>query len=447
VILCWYDDKLRHFCRAKQVIINFDYAQIQMPKTIQKISAYDKFLSAIHSPMTKVEYVRKLDNYAKYFNIKSWDKYVKRNSDAIHEELEVYIAELKKRGVRNHSIKNALNPVLLLLKMNRVATHDKILKTQLRRDGKTTAGHEPYKTEEIQLMLDVTKELRSKALVHFWASTGCRPASVIDPVLRLKHLVEMPHDCTAMKIYDESDQGYWAFLTPEATKILRHYLQSRKINGEKLDDESPVFINSHDSHGTRGEPITIRSVREIMYRIIRKAGVQRIKIGPRYDKAAIYAFRHRFNKILKINNSVNSNIAEKLMAHKKGLDGVYLNPTREECFAEFVKAIPELTINRQAKLQLENELQQEKIIETEALRKQVRDLESRIDEMDKQKIESLIDVKSEKFKSLEDKISELVKNHEHLSAFIATDPEYYKRFILDEKKRLDEKEKSDNKQN
>jgi len=82
-----------------------------------------------------------------------------------------------------------------------------------------------------------------------------------------------------------------------------------------------------------------------MYRILANTGIEREKVGKRYDKAVIYGFRKRFNTILKINNDVNSNIAEKLMAHKRGLDGTYLQPTREECFVEFVKAIPELTIS------------------------------------------------------------------------------------------------------
>lgn len=64
-------------------------------------------------------------------------------------------------------------------------------------------------------------------------------------------------------------------------------------------------------------------------------------------------YRKRFNGILKMNNNVNSNIAEKLMAHKKGLDGVYLEPAREECFAEFVKAITELTTDGSMKKQFE----------------------------------------------------------------------------------------------
>ena len=43
------------------------------------------------------------------------------------------------------------------------------------------------------------------------------------------------------------------------------------------------------------------------------------------------------------------------MAHKKGLDGVYLRPSRVEFFKEFVKAIPELTTDGTARKQAELE--------------------------------------------------------------------------------------------
>ena len=54
------------------------------------------------------------------------------------------------------------------------------------------------------------------------------------------------------------------------------------------------------------------------------------------------------------------------MAHKRGLDATYLQPTMEECYAEFKKAIPELTVDgtarKHAKLEQErtakDELQQ-----------------------------------------------------------------------------------------
>ncbi len=41
------------------------------------------------------------------------------------------------------------------------------------------------------------------------------------------------------------------------------------------------------------------------------------------------------------------------MAHKRGLDGTYLQPTREECFTEFLKAVPGLTVDPTEKQKLE----------------------------------------------------------------------------------------------
>jgi integrase/recombinase XerD len=41
------------------------------------------------------------------------------------------------------------------------------------------------------------------------------------------------------------------------------------------------------------------------------------------------------------------------MAHKKGLDGVYFKPTREDCFREFRKTIPQLTLSESERLKLE----------------------------------------------------------------------------------------------
>ncbi len=64
----------------------------------------------------------------------------------------------------------------------------------------------------------------------------------------------------------------------------------------------------------------------------------------RYDVQADHGFRKRFNIILKIDNSVNYNIAEKLMGHKNGLDGVYFTPTISELFVEFKKVMYKLEI-------------------------------------------------------------------------------------------------------
>jgi len=82
---------------------------------------------------------------------------------------------------------------------------------------------------------------------------------------------------------------------------------------------------------------------------------------------------------MKLNNEVNSNIAEKLMAHKKGLDGVYFKPTREECFAEFVKAIPELTVDESERLKEQLKKQCQELKDQSDKDKRITDLESKLE--------------------------------------------------------------------
>jgi len=110
-----------------------------------------------------------------------------------------------------------------------------------------------------------------------------------------------------------------------------------------------------------------------MTNVLKKSGVKRTKINcKKFDKSLIYGFRKRLNTTLKIDNDVNSNIAEKLMGHKNGLDGIYLTPSTDQCFAEFRKAINEITIDESAKLRIENI--QLKDQNAEATKQQVLDL-------------------------------------------------------------------------
>jgi integrase/recombinase XerD len=209
------------------------------------------------------------------------------------------------------------------------------------------------------------RSIRKQSIIHFLASTGVRPAALVDPVLKIKHLKSMPnlndpinqpHYCYAVKVYDESREGYWAFLTPEARKIIDRYLNGRKLTGEKLDDESPLFTTLGSRWNTKNQYLTDENMQEILGRIVKGSKIIRKKTGNRYDKSLVYMFRKRFNTVLKINNNVNSNIAEKLMAHKKGLDGTYLQPSLDQFYAEFFKAISDLTIEDTERLRATNKI-------------------------------------------------------------------------------------------
>ncbi len=335
------------------------------------------FESAIKSPESKRNYTYSLNEFMKFIKITDPDDIPKLGSEKIRNFLKDWIIHLRNKQLKANTIRTKLCGIELLLEMNDILINKKILHKLLPSSDYVPGGGTPFTTEEIQRMLKSTTRLRSKALVHFFASTGARPASITDPVLRLKHIKEMPQDCKAVRIYDGSKDAYWSFLTPEASQALDHYLKSRKLNGENLSQESPVFANYNKPNPTmKNDYLSAKSVRNIMKNLIKASGIERTKDGNRFDKAPVYGFRKRLNTILKLNNDVNSNVAEKLMAHKKGLDGSYLRPTKEECFAEFKKAIPELTISDEARDKLKiSKLQKEKT-EIEGLRKEVTELKS-----------------------------------------------------------------------
>jgi integrase/recombinase XerD len=313
------------------------------------------------TPKSKESYAYKMQRFMRFATLykfvtheEDFESLLKYDIESTTDILEEFVNYLEGQGLVYEAIKPTLAAPELFLEMNRKLWHKKLVRRGIQKEDRIQGGKKPATNEDIQNMLKYCdRSLRKQSIIHFLASTGIRPAALIDPILKIKHLVSMPnpsdpinhpHYCYAVKVYDESKEGYWAFLTPEARKIIDRYLNGRKLQGENLDAESPLFTTLGSRWNTKNHHLTDDNMKEILVKIIKGAKIERKKTGKRYDKSLTYMFRKRFNTILKLNNSVNSNIAEKLMAHRKGLDGTYLQPTRDECFAEFRKAIPELTI-------------------------------------------------------------------------------------------------------
>ncbi len=195
-----------------------------------------------------------------------------------------------------------------------------------------------YTTNDVRSILSHAISLRDKALIHFLASTGAR-IGVFDHNLSIKHLKKMPAGCTAVLLYAETVEEYWAFLTRQATLALEVYHRLRKHKGETFHSNTPVF--STLKFGPR--QLGWSGSRSAIYRIVSKSGI-RLKQGDRFDIQVDHGFRKRYNTILKLENSVNYNIAEKLMGHKNGLDGVYFTPSLNELFSEFKKVRSKLEV-------------------------------------------------------------------------------------------------------
>jgi len=306
------------------------------------------FEQTIKSEATLKNYSEHLRIFLEFNKIKDYDSLIQLPHEKLQEMVEDYIIHLKNK-VNPNSVPVMIQGIKHFFIINRIPIHWEIIRRMIPAKVKS-AGSIPWSTAQIKKMLNVSNSKRNSALIHFLSSSGAR-IGVLDHQLQIKHLVNMGDGCKGVLLYADSTEEYWSFLTPESSKSLEEYFEEREQDGEKFYPETLIFRQKYRLGIEKPRILKSAGGRIILYRIIQKARIKRNKVNRNYDIQMDHGFRKRFNTVLKINNEVNSNIAEKLMGHKKGLDGVYFKPTREQCFKEFRKAIPELSIDESVRLE------------------------------------------------------------------------------------------------
>ena len=295
------------------------------------------FEESIRSKYTKQNYQSNLNQFIKFARINSSIKLLTISQMKLQHILEDYLVDLK-HNTNPNSIPSKFQGIKHFCIMNEINLNwNKIYKMFPAKQK--TQNLKSYTSNEIRNMISAEKNIKNKTLIHFLASTGAR-VGVFDHNLSIKHLKKMSCNSYAVLLYAGDMMEYWSFLTPQASKILDKYHNLRKQKGEIFCGDTPIF----GIDKTIQRQISWNGVRSIIYRSILKSKIVRHKQNNRYDIQADHGFRKRFNTILKLDNSVNYNIAEKLMGHKNGLDGVYFTPTLDELFAEFKKVIRRLEI-------------------------------------------------------------------------------------------------------
>ena len=294
------------------------------------------FEESIKSKYTKINYLSNLREFERFSGLDRMEL-LSIPQERLQKLLEDYLIKLK-HDVNPNSIPSKFQGIRHFCIMNRINLNWNIIHKMFPQKQKTL-NLRSYTTDEITRLLKSAKNPRDTALIHFLASTGAR-IGVFDHTLSVKHLKKMPHDCIAVKLYAGHVEEYWAFLTPQASRVLSAYHDYRRQCGEVFCDDTPIFATRNHT------PVHLGwgGARSVIYRSISKSKIDRCRQGSRYEVQADHGFRKRFNTILKLDNSVNYNIAEKMMGHKNGLDGVYFTPTLEELFAEFNKVMHKIEV-------------------------------------------------------------------------------------------------------
>jgi len=308
----------------------------------------DLFEGAIHSEATLKQYRYNLDKFLKFVKVRNYDELLALEDQVLQMKLEDYLFYLRKT-VSPNSIPTTFAPLELFFSMNdrNTLNFKKIRKMFPQTIKKSGNGY--YSTEDVKNMLKNCSGKRSRAIILFLNSTGCRIGVL--PDLRMKHIADI-ENCKSVIIYQDSKEEYTTFLTPESSKALEEYFEERRKDGEIFEKESPVFRTTYQFGSQKSYPLGHDALQDVTDRIVKNAGLLREKSGKRYNIQKNHGFRKRFNTILKQVPDLNSNVAEKLLGHKNGLDGVYFVPTRDELFTEFKKAIPDLTIDQSEKLEV-----------------------------------------------------------------------------------------------
>ena len=148
---------------------------------MQKLSALETFHSAINNISTDIEYTNKLKRYENFCNVANWDTYVKKDPEEIHDDLVFYINSQKKEDVKNRTIKSMMSSVYLMLEMNRVTLHKKILQKMIPFDNTIEGGKMPYTTDEVYSMINSTIDFGlCKCVTWFRIISGNHQSATIE---------------------------------------------------------------------------------------------------------------------------------------------------------------------------------------------------------------------------------------------------------------------------
>jgi integrase/recombinase XerD len=314
-----------------------------MQKLEQKeINGLELFLESIRSEETKEKYTSYLKKYVEITGISNL--LAEKDPRAIETQIIQFIIKMKKEGKVYGAIQNYITTVLSFYKIHDIVLNSKKISRFMPEQRKVKKDRS-YTHEEISKLLEIADE-RMRVVILLLASTGMRVGAI--PTLRIRNLHDMK-----IVVYESATEEYFTFITPECKKAIDSYVDMRKRYGEDLNKNSFLIreqFDVRDSMAIRKSKGVRRDALQWKLEDIARRSNARSK-----EVALAHGFRKFFTTQL-VNSKVNSEIREMLLGHKIGLMSAYYRPTQDEMYAEYEKAIDNLTINEENRLRRKVEI-------------------------------------------------------------------------------------------
>ena len=279
------------------------------------------------------------------------------------EDLLITFIRANRDRVASATLVNPMMAVKSLLEYHEVLLNWKKIRRELPAHQKVADDRAPT-PEEIRRLLNVC-DLRMKVVVLIMSSSGIRVGSF--EYLKLKHLKFLPSGVAQLTVYDHSPEKYLTFITPEAVIAVKQYLTARENAGEKLTPESTLIRDKWDfeervraiKHSTIAPdiatPMTSKAIRNRLGVLWVKAGIRTWGIHRGEFQQA-----HGFRKYFKVHASrgiQRSEVVEALMGHKTN----YFKVEPDELEAEYLKAVPHVSIGEEYALKSEFEEEKKRL--------------------------------------------------------------------------------------
>jgi integrase len=361
-------------------------------KNVQKSVQNDVlvlFEESIKSEATRTIYKSNLKKYFDFIDIDLQEK----DPRVIEQKIIEYIISMKQKNKSYFSIRNHISPVLAFYKINDIVLNiNKIVRYI---PAKKRANRDrAYEHPEIQKLLE-TVDIRMRAVILLLASTGMRVGAI--PLLRLRNLEKVNlingyGEIYKITVYENDEEEYVTFCTPECVKTIDDYLAMRARYGEKLDGHSYLIRDQFDIRDpfVISKPRTIKpiSLSNKIRDIAIRAGLRYVEEFDKNEKhpgslrkevPIAYGFRKFFTSQL-VESDLKTELRWLLEGHNlKANDGNYVRTSEKRLQQEYEKAINNLTIDPTNRLQREIEVLKVEKSRIDELEDKIRRIEKRHD--------------------------------------------------------------------
>jgi len=398
---------------------------------------YNMFKYSIRNELTRKYYERRLKRFFDFINFdikldisKRCNNFVnksrnERGSSWVLNQIIEFLQFQKNRvetgEITASTLRNFVKALKLFFEMSDIAIPWKMITRGLPR-ARMAANDRAPTLEEIQKICEYP-DRRIKAIIYLMASSGIRLGAW--DYLRWKHIIPMNNekgDIIAAKIivYGGDTEEYYAFITPEAYRALKEWMDFRESYGERLHIESWIMrdlwrttnINYGARWGLAKYPKKLKSsgIKRIIERALWEQGLRKplTKGEKRHEWKAAHGFRKFYKtRTEQIMKPINVEIT---MGHNIGLSSCYYKPTEKEVLQDYVKAIDLLTIsNTSNRLEKEITKLNERNNENQYIISGIYEKEREIDGLKEQQLDS-----AEAIATLSDRLSKALDDIELL---------------------------------